>query len=84
MSRADFFAFYEARTQVHEDARAARKEAGGGGHYWNTQGTRIGGLFGRAVVQAVQEGRLLYTDAYELTGLRARTFDTFASRLAEP
>lgn len=81
VSRDDFFAFYEARQAEVDEARVARQEAGGGGNFWNTQGTRIGKLFGPAVVRAVQEGRLLYTDAYELTGLRARSFDTYASQL---
>lgn len=82
VSRQDFFAFYDARQAESEGVRAAQKEAGGGGNFWATQGIRIGKLFGPAVVRAVQEGRLLYTDAYDLTGLHARSFDTYASQLA--
>ena len=51
------------------------------GDFWKTQGVRIGGLFGGAVVQATLEGRLLYRDAYRLTGLKGKTFDNYVAQL---
>ena len=58
-----------------------RKSKGTGGNFWNTQIVRVGKLFGSAVVQATLEGRLLYRDAYRLTGLKGKTFDNYATLL---
>lgn len=73
-----FFEFYRRRKEETAEAPLSRS---GRGNYWNTQSIRIGSLFGTAVVQAVKEGRLLYTDAYEMTGLRASTLDSYADQL---
>jgi hypothetical protein len=48
----------------------------------STQALRVGERFGRTVVRAVKEGRLLYREAYRLTGLYGETFEKFTSRLA--
>ncbi len=42
----------------------------------NTGGGDAPGL--NAVIRAVKEGRLLYRDAYRLTGLHGKTFDRYA------
>ena len=34
-----------------------------------------------AVIRAARSGKLLYRDAYRLTGLYGRTFDQFAQQL---
>jgi Zn-dependent peptidase ImmA (M78 family)/transcriptional regulator with XRE-family HTH domain len=77
-----FYGFYRAYV---EDARRRAAEAKdkdtGGGDFYNTQGRRIGFRFGDAVVRAAREGRLLYSTAYELTGLRGVTFDRYAKKL---
>ena len=39
--------------------------------------------FARAAVRAVKEGKLLYREAYDLTGLYGDTFDKFAARLEQ-
>lgn len=73
INRQEFFEFYDCQIQ---------KRAGPpGGDFWKTQGVRIGDLFGSAVAQAVWAGQLLYRDAYELTGLRGKTFDSYIERL---
>ncbi len=46
----------------------------------NIKGVNIGRRFSEAVVRAAREGRLLYRDAFQLTGLTGRTFDEFAKR----
>jgi Zn-dependent peptidase ImmA (M78 family) len=77
VSRSDFFEFYDA---TRNDERR-RMSASGGGNFWNTQGVRVSPRFGEAVVLAAREGRLLYTEAYRLTGVRGATFETYADRL---
>jgi Zn-dependent peptidase ImmA (M78 family) len=77
MSRQDFFDFYR---EYQEDARR-QKRTSSGGDFYATQGTRIGERFASAVIRAVKEGRLLYRDAYRLTGLHGKTFDRYADHL---
>ena len=77
-TREDFFDFWRS---YQEDERRRRARASTGGNFWNTQNVRIGQRFGAAVVRAAREGRLLYREAYQLTGLYGRTFDRFAETL---
>lgn len=76
--RREFFAFYEAYQRDERRKKAARP---GGGDFYATQETRVGRRFGEAVVRAAQGGRLLYREAYQLTGLYGHTFDRFAKEL---
>lgn len=78
ISRERFYAFLKAYRD-NERRKAARKSPGG--HFYRTQDVRIGHRFGSAVVRAARSGRLLYQDAYRLTGLYGRTFDQFAQQL---
>ena len=75
--RQEFFDFYEKYQQ--DERRQKRKSSGG--DFYATQGMRIGERFASAVVRAVKEGRLLYRDAYRLTGLHGKTFDRYAEPL---
>ena len=47
----------------------------GGGNFWNTQKWRLGPRFAAAVARAAREERLLYREAYSLTGLKRNTFE---------
>lgn len=78
VAREEFFSFY--RVYNAEERRIA-SERDGGGNFWNTQGVRIGQRFGAAIVRATKEGKLLYRDAYRLTGLSGSTFDSFVEKL---
>ena len=78
IDRDGFFDFYNA---YREDERRRRLRDEGGGSFWNNQNVRIGRRFGAAVVRAVKEGRLLFRDAYLLTGLKGKTFDHFVEAL---
>lgn len=78
IERPDFFRFYEEHTN---DERAKGAAQGSGGSFWNNQNVRVGSRFGTAVVTAAKEGRLLYREAYQLTGLRGETFTKFAKNL---
>lgn len=73
--RPEFFAYYEQYMSEHEERTKAA-----GGNFWNTQNVRISPLFSSAIIRAVQEGRLLYRDAYALTGLRGNSFADLMAR----
>ena len=75
IDRDEFFNFYRA-WQVDERRQAAARRPGGS--FWNNQNVRIGHRFGAQVVRAAKEGRLLYQEAYALTGLRGKTFEKFS------
>ena len=79
ISRDAYFAFY--REYATRERNAAANQSGG--DFWNTQAMRLGWEFRRAIASAVQEGRLLYRDAYRLTGLQGKTFDEFMRRTRE-
>jgi len=82
ISKARFFEFYNRYVKsIDTGKEIRRKSKKTGGHFWNTQIVRIGELFGSAVAQATLEGRLLYRDAYRLTGLRGKTFDNYVAQL---
>lgn len=76
--RAEFLNFYRAY-QENERRKAARQPEGG--DFYGTQNARIGRRFARAVVRAVKEDRLLYSEAYRLTGLYGKAFDRYADLL---
>lgn len=78
IDRSAFFAFYRA---WQTDERRAQQRGERKGSFWNNQNVRVGRRFGAAVVRAVKEGRLLYRDAYSLTGLKGVTFDRFARKM---
>jgi len=78
IGREAFFAFYDSY-QTGE-RRAASYQPQGGDFYAN-QNLRIGYRFARTVVRAAREQRLLYSEAYRLTGLYGKTFDAYAASL---
>ena len=75
ISRDAFLEFYDAYL---EEVRGKRTSEGG--DFYSTAGARIGERFARTVWQAVKEGKLLYAEAYSLTGLHGKTFEKFFSR----
>lgn len=78
ITREDFLSFWR---DYEQDVRRQNARQSNGGNFWNTQNTRVGLRFGTTVVRAAKEGKLLYRDAYKLTGLHGQTFDRFAERL---
>ncbi|MGE5484149.1 MAG: ImmA/IrrE family metallo-endopeptidase [Ignavibacteriales bacterium] len=73
-----FFEFYHAYEAGERRAAAQRPE---GGDFFANQNLRVGKRFASAVIQAAKEGSLLYSEAYQLTGLYGKTFDTYAFSL---
>lgn len=78
IDRKAFFEFYETYRAIE---RRKSDEAPGGGDFYLNQNLRVGTRFGAAVVRAVKEGRLAYTEAYRMTGLYGKTFERFAAPL---
>ena len=76
----EFLSFYEERQQLDRRAYSSRKDKGGGNFYHN-QNVRVGRRFFSAVNRAAKEGKLLYSEAYQLTDLRRKAFDGYASKL---
>lgn len=78
ISRDQFFNFYYEWMEV--ERRQAQEDEGGGNFYLN-QNFRIGRRFAAAVFTSAKEGRLLYNEAYRLTGLNADAFANYAKHL---
>jgi Zn-dependent peptidase ImmA (M78 family) len=78
ITKDDFLAFYHAYLNDERRTAARRPE---GGDFYATQNLRVGRRFASAVARAAKEGRLLYSEAYRLTGLYGRTFDRYAASL---
>lgn len=78
ISRETFFDFYDA--YLVDERRTSDKKSSGGDFY-ATQDGRVGRRYAHAVVRAAREGRLLYREAYALTGLRGGTFDKYSKAL---
>jgi Zn-dependent peptidase ImmA (M78 family) len=77
IQRSEFFDFYHNRYLVGLQETTG---ATGGNFYYN-QPYRVGRRFAAAVISATMEGKLLYQEAYRLTGLQGKTFANFAARM---
>ena len=78
IDRDKFRAFYVA--YLNDERRTAARQSDGGDFYAN-QNLRVGRRFARTVVRAAREGKLLYSEAYRLTGLYGKTFTEYAAAL---
>jgi len=76
--KRDFLDFY--RKYQSEVRRVAATQTGGG-DFHRTQNLRVGRRFASTVIRAAKEGKLLYSEAYKLTGLYGKTFDNYAAKL---
>jgi Zn-dependent peptidase ImmA (M78 family) len=77
--RNAFFEFYGAYQSREQQAAARRAE---GGDFYANQNFRVGLRFASAVIRAAKEGKLLYSEAFRLTGLYGKTFDRYAASVA--
>jgi len=77
INKAAFFKFYNEyiRNEFHK-----KKDASGGNFYF-TMKKRISPTFAAYVDNGVRSGRLLYKDAYKLTGMHGDTFSEFFKRI---
>lgn len=70
----------EAFLQFYHEYRSreyTKKESSSGGNFYATARKRISPGFAARVHTAVEDGSLLYRDAYRLTGLNGNTFEKF-------
>jgi Zn-dependent peptidase ImmA (M78 family) len=75
-----FFEFYRTYRSDERERRSTASQSKGGDFYRN-QNLRVGRRFASAVLRAVIEGKLLYSEAYRLTGLYGSTFDNYVKYL---
>ena len=78
ITKSEFRDFYR---DYQEKERRAAAQGQEGGNFYATQNLRIGRRFAEAVIRAAREGKLLYRDAYQLTGLYGKTFEQYAHYL---
>ena len=76
MTFDEFLGFYHA----WEGREYSKIQVSGRGDFYANQNLRVGQRFGETVVRAAKEGRLLYSEAYHLTGLYGVTFQRYAER----
>lgn len=60
--------------------KKANKGDGGGPGFYTMQKNHLGGLFPETIYDALQSEYLLYSDAYRLTGMGAKSFKEFFQR----
>jgi len=78
ITKLDFLEFYK-NYQEQERRTATRSQEGG--DFYATQNLRVGRRFASAVIRASREGRLLYREAFQMTGLYGKSFDRYAESL---
>lgn len=87
ISKPEFFRFYEADRQDflsrREQAKQKQKDKKSGPDFYTVQNARLGRPFSAAIVRATREGRILMREAYRLTGMKGKTFDSYSERVLE-
>ncbi|MDR0820286.1 MAG: ImmA/IrrE family metallo-endopeptidase [Endomicrobium sp.] len=73
ISKEKFFSYYENSTKRLKDIKKSDKKV----DFYKMQRYRIGRNLSVAIKNALADGSLLYRDAYNLTGLRGKTFDKY-------
>jgi len=76
ITKSEFFDFYHEWLKNDRD-----REDEAGGNFYRNQNFRVGRRFAEAVYTSVKEGRLLYTEAYRLTGLSGDAFVKYGKYL---
>ncbi len=76
-SKSDFFTFYN---EFMERVRMKKEEQGAGGNFYATARKRISVSFASYVNQAVKQDKILYRDAYRITGLKGDTYNNFVTQ----
>jgi len=74
ISKSRFFSFYNSYINEFKNKK---KQQGGGGNFYATAKKRISLRFASYINNAVNENKLLYTDAFKLTGLKGGTYTNF-------
>jgi len=77
LSKKEFFDFY---AKYAEREFVKKENQSSGGDFYTTTKKRLSITFAAHINNAVKSGKLLYRDAYKLTGLKGDTFQNFFSR----
>lgn len=77
INKAEFFQFYN---HYMAGVRLKKESQGRGGDFYATARKRISVSFAAYVDQAVKQNKLLYRDAYKITGLRGDTYENFVTK----
>lgn len=77
ISRSAFFTFYSGYIESFKQKKESQK---GGGDFYATARKRVSVTFASYVNQAVNQNKLLYRDAYKITGLKGDTYQKFVTQ----
>jgi len=77
LSKPAFFTFYN---EFMERFRLKKEEQGSGGNFYATARKRISVSFASYVNQAIKQDKILYRDAYRITGLKGDTYNNFVTQ----
>ncbi len=78
INKKEFLKFYYDYLSDERRKSARRKD---GGDFYATQNLRVGKRFASAVTRAAKESKILYSEAYRLTGLYGKTFEQYAASI---
>ncbi|MBO0457540.1 ImmA/IrrE family metallo-endopeptidase [Enterococcus hulanensis] len=68
--------------EMHENLLSKEQnEKKSGGNYYHTQGSRLDSNFVHSVNRKAKEGKILYTEAYDLLGARGKTYDKLVKHM---
>lgn len=74
IQKPEFFHFLENYRELSSPLGSPKT-----GYFYATQLSHLGRRFAETLIRAVHEGTLLYHEAYRLTGMYGKTFDSFVS-----
>ncbi len=74
INKSQFFRFYDEYSRAE---RYKKDNTGSGGDFYATAKNRVSVTFASHVNNALKANKLLYRDAYKLTGLKGDTFEKF-------
>jgi Zn-dependent peptidase ImmA (M78 family) len=77
MTKERYFGFYREYQKSVLGAQERKEDKENGGNFYVTTHLRVGDRFARALITALLEGEVSYTEAYRLTGIFGKTFDKY-------
>ena len=78
LNSEDFFTFYEEYITKERHIKTSS-----GGNFYNTIPYRISKQFFNLIYNSVKQNKILYMDAFRLTGLKPKTFDEYVRKYIE-
>lgn len=77
VSSQSYTSFFRARMLKERE----KPDGASGGNFCATQNYRLGRSFATAVMRSAKAGNILYRDAYQLLGIKGKTYDSYAQEL---